>query len=313
MANQPSNKTDADPRVYCQLEQLLALKQQANYIKLDASFRPAGLLAGRHRSRLRGQGMNFEELRGFRTGDSVRNIDWKASARSRQKMVKVFTEETDRPTVLLVDQRRSLFFGSKERTKSVTAAHLASLLSWMVLGSGDRLGGVVFNNDQQTYLKPARSSMAVTRLLQTVCDYNQQLQAGANSLDDEVTLDSVLARAGSYIGNNGTLILISDGDGLDDKRLDQLEYLAHRLNVLVFLVADPLEQSIDDVDRLVVSDGSLQIQLGKDQQARERFADQYQQQQQSIKDRVVAHGLPFGIIDTVQPVDIQLRQLFGMD
>jgi uncharacterized protein (DUF58 family) len=270
------------------------------------------LLAGRHRSRLRGQGMDFEELRGFRMGDSVRSIDWKASARSRQKMVKVFTEETDRPTVLLVDQRRSLFFGSQERTKSVTAAQLASLLSWMVLANGDRLGGVVFNNEQQSYLKPARSAIAVTRLLQTVCEYNQQLQAGANSLDDPVTLDSVLGRAGSYIGNNGTLILVSDGDGLHDKRLDQLEHLAYRLNVLVFLVADPLEQSIETVDRLVVSDGNQQIQLGADKQARQRFADQYQQQQQSIKDRVSAHGLPFGIIDTVQPVDLQLRELFGM-
>ena len=155
----PAGNADNDSRVYCSLEQLLALKQQASYIKFDARYRPAGLLAGRHRSRLRGRGMNFEELRGYRSGDSVRDIDWKASAHSRQKLVKVFTEETDRPTVLLVDQRRSLFFGSRERTKSVTAAEVAATLAWMVLDSGDRLGGVVFNNEEQTFLRPTRSSL----------------------------------------------------------------------------------------------------------------------------------------------------------
>ena len=49
-----------DSRVFCNLEQLLALKQQAGHIKFDAHYRPAGLLSGRHRSRLRGRGMNFE-------------------------------------------------------------------------------------------------------------------------------------------------------------------------------------------------------------------------------------------------------------
>jgi uncharacterized protein (DUF58 family) len=303
---------EKDDRVFCNLEQLLALKQQASQLKLDARYRPAGLLSGRHRSRLRGQGMNFEELRGFRTGDSVRNIDWKASAHSRQRLVRVYSEETDRPTAILVDQRRSLFFGSQQRTKSVTAAEVAATLAWMVLDHGDRLGGVVFNNEQQTLLRPARSNMSAMRLFETICNYNQQLTPGANSTDDKVTLDSVLARAGSYVGSNGTLILVSDGDGLADTHLDHLEYLAQRLNVLVFLIADPLEHSISDIKRLVVSDGSRQIELSANSDAQEKFAAQYSEQVQSIKEKVEAHGLPFGVIDTVQNVDEQLQKLFGV-
>jgi len=312
MSREKPVATPIDSRVFCDLEGLLALKQQAGYIKLDAHYRPSGLLAGRHRSRLRGRGMNFEELRGYRSGDSVRNIDWKASAHSRQKLVKVFTEETDRPTVLLVDQRRSLFFGSRVRTKSVTAAEVAAMLAWMVLDSGDRLGGIVFNNEQQTYLRPTRSSMGAVRILQLICDYNQQLQPGTNSLEDAVTLNDVLARSGNYLGNNGTLILVSDGDGLVEQHLDQLEYLAHQHNVLVFLIADPLEHSIADVQRLVVSDGRQQMELSADEAARARFEAQYSEQLRSIKDRVAAHGLPFGVIDTVQPVDQQLQTIFGI-
>ncbi len=301
-----------DSRVYCNLQQLLALRRTAEAIKLDARYRPGGMLSGRHRSRMRGQGMDFEELRGWRTGDSIRSVDWKASAHSRQRLVRVYTEETDRPTVLLVDQRRSLFFGSQERTKSVTAAEVAAMLAWMVLAGGDRLGGVVFNNDDQAQLRPARSKSAAMRLFQTICDFNQVLEPGGNSRSDAVTLDRVLARSASYIGNNGTLILISDGDGLHDEQLDHLEALACRMNVLVFLISDPLEQSITGIDQLVVSDGSAQLQLSADAGAAERFQAQFTAHQDSIRQRVAAHGLPFGVIDTVAPVPQQMQQLFGL-
>ena len=79
---------------------------------------------GIHYVRDLGAGWEFDSLREYQVGDEPRQIDWKASAHSRQKLVRVFTQETDRPTVLLVDQRRSLFFGSRERTKSVTAAQV---------------------------------------------------------------------------------------------------------------------------------------------------------------------------------------------
>jgi uncharacterized protein (DUF58 family) len=302
----------ADPRVYCQLEQLLELAQQAKLMKLSATYRPSGILAGRNRSRLRGQGMNFEEIRGYRTGDNVRDIDWKASARSRQKMVKIFTEETDRPTVVLVDQRRSLFFGSKERTKSVTAAEVAAMIGWMVLNNGDRLGGIVFNNEEQQFLKPARTKLSATRLMQVICEYNQKLQPGNNSDEDKVTIDDVLRKTESYIGNSGTIILITDGDGLENERLDLLEYLSSRFNVLVFMIVDPLEQSITGIERLVVSDGAKQLQLGSESLARQRFEEQFESHKKSIIDRISAHGLPFGVVNTVDPVEEQLRQIFGM-
>jgi len=307
-----SSASGLDQRVYCDLPQLLAMQRSAQAIKLDARYRPSGLLAGRHRSRLRGQGMDFEELRGWRSGDNIRDIDWKASAHSRQQLVRVFTQETDRPTVLLVDQRRSLFFGSRERTKSVTAAQVAAMLAWMVVNSGDRLGGIVFNNETKNSLRPSRAKRSSMRLLQAICEYNQQLRPGSNSLEDPVTLDSVLARSASYLNNNGTLILVTDGDGLEEDRLSHLEYLANQFNVLLFLIVDPLEESIAGVSQLVVSDGRSQMQLSADHQAQARFSEQHRSQLQAIRDRIAMHGLPFGVIDTVAPVDRQMQTVFGL-
>ena len=54
------------------------------------------LLSGRFASRMRGRGLNFEEIRDYRPGDDVRSIDWKVTARLQQPHVRVFNEERDR-------------------------------------------------------------------------------------------------------------------------------------------------------------------------------------------------------------------------
>ena len=85
------------------------------------------ILAGRHASRLRGRGLNFEEIRRYLPGDDTRNMDWKVTARMRKPHVRVYTEERDRPCLLVVDQRQSMFFGTRRCMKSVAAAEVAAL------------------------------------------------------------------------------------------------------------------------------------------------------------------------------------------
>ncbi len=105
------------------------------------------MLNGRHASRLRGRGLNFEELRGYLPGDDVRAIDWKVTARTGEPHVRVMTEERDRPALIVVDQRMSMFFGSQLNMKAVTAAEAAALAAFRILDQGDRVGGIVFGDD----------------------------------------------------------------------------------------------------------------------------------------------------------------------
>ena len=107
------------------------------------------MLNGRHVSRLRGRGLNFEEMRGYLPGDDIRSIDWKATARTGTPHVRVFTEERDRPALVVVDQRMSMFYGSRLNMKSVTAAEAAAIAAFRVLDAGDRIGGIVFNETEQ--------------------------------------------------------------------------------------------------------------------------------------------------------------------
>jgi uncharacterized protein (DUF58 family) len=89
--------------------------------------RPDSVLAGRHASRLRGRGLDFEELRHYQYGDDPRSMDWLATARLGGPYVRVFTEERDREVLLLVDHRLTMFFGSRRAMKSVAAAEVRRL------------------------------------------------------------------------------------------------------------------------------------------------------------------------------------------
>ena len=126
--------------VYTNMQELMKLRYKAS----GYSFLPRqpvhSLLTGRHASRLRGRGMDFEEIRRYLPGDDIRKIDWKVTARTKKPHTRVYTEERERPVLLVVDQRMSMFFGTRVNMKSVTAAHIAALAAWRVVDQGDRVG-----------------------------------------------------------------------------------------------------------------------------------------------------------------------------
>ena len=161
--------------VYTDVESLVKLKYQGQ----GFSFLPRqpihSLLAGQKTSRMRGRGINFEEIRNYLPGDDIRNIDWKVTARMRKPHTRVYTEERDRPTLLVVDQRINMFFGSKRAMKSVVAAEAAALGAWRVVGVGDRVGAVIFNDTEIESIRPHRSNKTVLNILGSLVRMNQML------------------------------------------------------------------------------------------------------------------------------------------
>src|SRR6478735_5107820 len=93
--------------------------------------------------------------------------------------VRVYTEEKDRPALILVDQRINMFFGTVRSTKAVAAAEVAALCAWRVLAQGDRIGGLVFNDFRIDEHRPHRSRSAVLRLAETITTRNHELRADA--------------------------------------------------------------------------------------------------------------------------------------
>ncbi len=255
------NRNEADPRVYAGLRDLNLLKHRIRGLSFSPKQPVHSLLSGRHASRVRGRGLNFEEIRVYQPGDDVRTIDWKVTARMRSAHTRVFTEQRDRPVLLLVDQRMSMFFGSQLYMKSVTAAHAAALAVWQVLEQGDRIGGIVFSDQEQVYLPCLRSQKSANRILATISRMNQQLSAVASVIENGGMLAAVLEKALRVCPKDHLIIVVSDFIGFDSTARSILKRLRRRNDVIGMLVHDPLACDIPPADRFVLSNGELQVEI----------------------------------------------------
>lgn len=303
---------DRDPRVYADLQQLIRLQFKAKGFSYLPRQPVHSVLYGRHASRLRGRGLNFEELRNYLPGDDIRNVDWKASARSSRPQVRVYTEERDRPVWLLIDQRVSMFFGSRVRFKSVTAAEAAAVSAWRVIGMGDRVGAIVFNDSDIVELKPQRSQNQVMAILGEVVRQNHALRAGPDITPGPAILNGVLRRLRRLVGHDALVVLISDASGADEHSARLVTRINQHNDVILVLVYDAMEQQLPDAGRLVASDGRGQLEVDSGgRQLRKGFADEFDQRRLALQALSRKHAIPLLPLDTEHPVLDQLREQLG--
>ncbi len=266
--------TNQEEGVYVTLPQLVALRSRA----VGFSFLPRqpihSLLAGRHASRLRGRGLNFEEIRRYLPGDDIRRIDWKVTVRTRKTHSRVYTEERERCVLLVVDQRRSMFFGSQRNMKSVTAAEAAALAAWRVLQQKDRVGAIVFNDTEIEEVRPQRSEAGVLRALQLVVKHNRALST--RGVSAPAILNEALLRAARLATHDFLVCLITDSSGADEETIKTVTRIGAHNDVLVAFVYDPLEAELPDAGPLVISDGLRQMEVDtSDRRLRDDFRDRF--------------------------------------
>ena len=298
--------------VHVDLKSLIRLRAQARGFSFLPRQPVKSLLSGRHASKIRGRGLDFEELRHYRVGDDIRTIDWKVTNRTGKPHVRVYTEERERPVLLLVDQRSSMFFGSVVKMKSVVAAELAALAAWRVLDSSDRLGGIVFNDTEISSARPERSQRNVMRLLGQVANFNNQLNREKASESSPEALDKALAKAEQLCSHDFLLIVISDFSGWNPTCLNRLKRISRHNDIIAALVYDPLEKELPVSKSFVVSEGGQQIEVSpaRDKLA-ERFSKSFENSVDEIRTELRKRGVPVIPIQTVDSASDQIRQSIG--
>ena len=292
------------------LEELMQLKADARGFSFLPRQPVTSLLAGRHASRLRGRGLAFEELRHYNQGDDVRTIDWEATARLRSTYVRVYSEERERPVLLVVDQRRPMFFGSRRAMKSVTAAELAALGAWRVLRTGDRVGGIVFNEAEIVDLRPHRSQTQVLRLLHEVARLNQAL-AAKEPASGAITLNHALEAALRRANHDHLVVLISDFDGADEESQRLATLIAAHNDMLAIAIYDPLGATLQSQPGMFAEVGGERVPLPVEAGFPAAFQRAFSQCLDEWTEIFHALQVPVIPISTADPPADQLRSLFG--
>ncbi|MGD2044826.1 MAG: DUF58 domain-containing protein [Gemmatimonadota bacterium] len=123
-------------------------------------LRPELAAAGLRRLRRFGEGSEFESLREYQLGDDPRIVDWKASARRQELLVRNYQAERNQTVVLAIDAGRLMRerIGDRERLDHALAAAL--VLAERARSYGDRLGLIVFDDRVRTIMPAGRVRLA---------------------------------------------------------------------------------------------------------------------------------------------------------
>jgi len=236
------------------MPELLHYQNKTALIDLAARKHIHGQMSGNYLSRNKGKGMEFDEVRHYQTGDDIRAIDWRVTARTGKTHTKLFREELERPVLIATDLSASMHFGTQLLFKSIQAAHLASLVAWHAKNRGDRLGGIVFNQFEHIELKPRSRKEGVLHYLHALTTSHQQQHQNDSQHrqpHDNNYFSSNCARI-RQIAKPGSLVyLITDAQVIksanNQQQQDALRHLTQigqHCELVVCLISDPLEQSL---------------------------------------------------------------------
>lgn len=291
----PSPSTFPRKEAFVDPKALMAIRN----LELRARVIVQGFWNGLHRSPYHGFSVEFTEYRQYSPGDDTRYLDWRLFARSDRYYLKKFEDETNLRCHLLVDQSRSMEYGSVGYSKSDYARTLAATLGWFLNGQGDAIGLFTFDAQVREYL-PARHRHGHLRQLMLALE-----KQGGGS---ETNLNAPLQRVSELIRKRGLIVLISDLLA----PVKELEPSLGRLTasgheVVLFQVLDPNELNFDFHDAMLFQDVESGRDLYLDPDAvRPEYQRKLAEHSEGVENICRRLGISFHRVTTNRPLELAL-------
>ena len=233
----------------------------ANYALLATDNRLSAL--GIRLRQRRGEGLEFNQLREYRKGDSLRQVDWKATSRLGKLISREYQDERDQQIVFLIDCGRRMHTKDGELSHFDHTLNAVLLLSYVALRQGDAVGLMGFGGDSR-FLPPRKGAHQINRVLETVYD----MQAGTNSPDYTAAASDLLKQ----LKKRSLIILVSNvRDEDNEELLPALRILRHKHLVLLAslrerVLGETLEKPVENFECALTHSASL-IYLAERQKA----------------------------------------------
>lgn len=263
------------------LDELLELRHLAHAIGLGSRQRVNSQLGGNYAARFHGRGMEFSEVRAYRQGDDLGNIDWRVTARTGEPHLKIFQEERQREVILCVDRGPGMHFGTRGTFKLVQAARVAALLGWSAHGHNDRVGGLLFGDAHRKphYFRPradARGLWQLLKALSTSPDASHAPDAGV--LDETLGILQRTAKTGALV------FLIADFAPLHRNLRHRLLQLRQHHQVVLIAIDDEADYHLPDMGLLHLgsADGRRLLLNSSHAKARERYRREWRQRREEL-------------------------------
>lgn len=215
-----------DPRRFLHPETIARISR----LDLRARHVVEGFISGMHKSPLFGHSVEFVQHREYVAGDDIRHLDWKVWSKTDRYYIKMFEEETNLRSTLVVDVSESMHYGRGALNKYDYGCTIAACLGYLLLRQQDAVGLMSFDANVRQIV-PARSQQNHIDALVKALDVSRPRE--------KTDLEKVLRRVTEEIQSRGMIILVSDLLADRGPFFRGLEMLCQRRHdILVFHVLD---------------------------------------------------------------------------
>ena len=150
------------------------IPRQVRKIEIKTRGLSNDIFAGHYHSAFKGRGMAFSEVREYRVGDDVRDIDWNVTARSRSPHIKVYEEERELTMMLLVDVSGSRMFGTADKLKKNVITEIAAVLAFSATENNDKVGCILFSDRIEKFIPPKKGRSHILMIIRELIEFVPQ-------------------------------------------------------------------------------------------------------------------------------------------
>lgn len=252
------------------------------------------IFAGQYHSAFKGRGMAFSEVREYRVGDDVRDIDWNVTARSRAPHVKVYEEERELTMMLLVDVSGSRLFGSTSKLKKNLITEIAAVLAFSATENNDKVGCIFFSDRVEKFIPPKKGRAHILMIIRELIEFTPQ----ATGTD----VGEALHYLTNVLKKRSTAFVLSDFmDCESTERVrfeDPLKIASGKHDLVGIRIYDRREESLPDVGILELQDAETGEKVWVDTSAvstRKAYADHW-----TKTNTLIDHALSRARVDNVR-------------
>ena len=246
------------------MTQLSKLLKQVKNLEVKTKNLVEGMESGTYRSRFRGGGIEFSEVREYTAGDDARRIDWNVSARYNDLFVKEFVEEKELNVYVIIDLSASNDFGYLKSKKELGFEVAASLM-FSAIKNNDRVGMGLFTNSLEKFVPARKGKKHMMQILQELLDYNPK--------NTNTDIFRSLSELQNNLKRKSVIFIVSDF--ISESFMKPLKLLKFKHQIILVNISDVCETKIPQIGHAYLEDAESGEQIlvnTSDKKFQERYS-----------------------------------------
>ena len=266
------------------------------------------IFAGKYHTAFRGRGMSFAEVREYRVGDDVRDIDWNVTARSERPHIKVYEEERELTMMLLIDVSPSRMFGSKELTKKNIITEIAATLAFSASKNNDKVGCILFSDHIEKFIPPKKGRSHILAIIREL--------VGFTPTGKSTNISEALRYLVGVNKKRATTFLLSDfinAEADNPKLEDALKIASSKHDIMAIRVYDKRDAELPNIGIIEIEDaesGRTEWVDTSSRRVRDFWADSYRERNERIASLLRHNRVDIADIATDDDYVVNLIKMF---